>query len=68
MSKKNISTRSKDDKSGYMTAFRNFEDRIEDLFHHLWHSPFHKKDDSDFFGSNLFDQAVNKFTKNGSYR
>ena len=41
MQHKNLSKSSNDDQQGYVTAFKNLEHKIEDMFSHYWHNPFH---------------------------
>jgi len=49
-SKKDLSKSSNNESHGYMDAFTNLEHRIENMFNHLWHNPFHhdKKTDLSF--------------------
>ncbi len=50
MQAKNLSKSSNDDQNHYLTAFRNLEHKIENMFNHFWHNPFsHDKDITDSF-------------------
>ena len=49
MKNKDISKSSKNEKSDYLTAMRDLEHKIENMFHDLWHSPFHREKTTDLF-------------------
>lgn len=44
MQGKNLSQSSNDDQQGYVTAFKNLEHKIENMFSHFWHNPFHHEE------------------------
>lgn len=50
MQQKNLSKSSNDDQHNYLTAFKNLEHKIENMFSHLWHNPFSHDDEP---GSNF---------------
>ena len=49
MKNKDISKSSKKEQSDYLTAFRDLEHKIENMFHDMWHSPFHHEKTPDIF-------------------
>lgn len=48
MANKEVAKSSDTEKHDYMTALRNLEDKVENMFHDLWRKPFHHKDKSEF--------------------
>jgi len=46
MQHKNLSKSSNDEQNGYITAFKNLEHKVENMFHHLWHNPFSQHEES----------------------
>ena len=53
MSDKNISKTSNEAQSGYLTAFKDLEKRVENMFHDMWNNHFHREKlpDAYSFGS-----------------
>ena len=49
MKNKDISKSSKKEQSDYLTAFRDVEHKIENMFHDMWHNPFHHENVPDLF-------------------
>lgn len=49
MSDKKISIASNETQSGYLTAFKNMENRVENMFHDMWRNPFHHEKFPDAF-------------------
>lgn len=45
--KKDLSKSSNNERHSYMDAFSNLEHRIENMFNHLWHNPFHHDKEAD---------------------
>ena len=43
-SKKDLSKSSNNDRHNYLDAFANLEHKIENMFSHLWHNPFHHEE------------------------
>ncbi|MCK4708689.1 MAG: Hsp20/alpha crystallin family protein [Gammaproteobacteria bacterium] len=46
--KKDLSNSSNNDQHNYLAAFTNLEHKLENMFSHMWHNPFHRKDESEF--------------------
>ncbi len=44
-SKKDLSKSSNNERHNYLDAFNNLEHKIENMFNHLWHNPFHHEKD-----------------------
>ena len=54
MQQKNLSKSSNDEQNQYLTAFRNLEHKLENMFNHFWHNPFgNHKDMTDSFSFEL---------------
>ena len=49
MSDKKISKTSNETQSGYLTAFKDLENRVENMFHDMWSDPFHHEKFPDTF-------------------
>mgnify|MGYP000630775723 CR=1 FL=1 len=49
MSDKNISKATNDTQSGYLSAFKDLESRVENMFHNMWSNPFHHEKFPDNF-------------------
>lgn len=45
--KKDLSQSSNNDQHNFLSAFTNLEHKIENMFSHMWHNPFHTKDDKE---------------------
>ncbi len=48
MQNKDISKSSNNEQHDYLSAFKDLEHRIENMFQHLWHNPFRDEKISDF--------------------
>jgi len=46
MQHKNLSKNSNDEQNGYITAFKNLEHKVENMFHQLWHKSFSQNQES----------------------
>lgn len=46
MQHKNLSKSSNDEQNGYITAFKNLEHKVENMFNHLWHNPFSQHEEN----------------------
>lgn len=49
MSDKKISKTSNEPERGYLAAFKDLENRIENMFHNMWSNPFHHDEFPDTF-------------------
>ena len=49
MNDKSISKKVESGQSGYLSAFRNFEQRMENMFHDMWQNNFHREKFPDLF-------------------
>jgi len=49
MSNKNISKAKNETQSSYLAAFKDLENRVENMFHNMWRSPFHHEQLPDTF-------------------
>ncbi len=47
--KKNLSKTTNEAENSYLTAFRDLEDRVENMFHNMWRNPFHHEKLPDTF-------------------
>ena len=55
-SKKDLSKSSNNERHNYLDAFTNLEHKIENMFNHLWHNPFHhEKEDRVSFPASFND-------------
>lgn len=55
MQHKILSKSSNDEANGYVTAFKNLEHKVENLFNHLWHNPFSHEEDISTNFPDLFE-------------
>lgn len=57
MKTQNVAKITDNEKNNYLTAFKNFEEKIEgkieDMFHRLWHSTSNDDENAHFFDPNL---------------
>ena len=53
MKNKDIEKSTSNEQNNYLTAFRSFEEKIEDMFHRLWHDSSNNNENTDFFKQNL---------------
>ena len=51
MPNKDISKSSSNEQHNYMTAFKDIEHKMENMFQDLWHNPFHRENFPDFFSN-----------------
>lgn len=54
MSNKEISKSSSKGQNNYLSALRDFEQRVEGMFHNMWHNPFSNEKFPDLFSSGSF--------------
>ncbi len=54
MKNKHISKRSKKEQNNYLTAVKDLEHKIENIFQEMWHSAFHRKNVPDLFSYGSF--------------
>lgn len=57
MSKKDISTSSGNTQSSYLSALRDFENRVEGMFHNMWNNPFSNEKFPDLFSYGSFGKT-----------
>jgi HSP20 family protein len=55
MKNKDISKVSKKEQRTYLTAIKDIEQKIENMFHDLWHKNMQREDVSDFFSFGAFN-------------
>jgi len=56
MSDKKISKTSNEPERGYLAAFKDLENRIENMFRDMWKKPFHHKEFPDTFSFNALSK------------
>jgi len=55
MSEKNLKT-SNETQGGYLAALKDLEKRVENMFHDMWHNPFHREKLPDAFSLSSLGQ------------
>jgi len=58
MTEKNISQKN-ETKNSYLAAFKDLENKIEDMFHNMWKKPFHHEKLSDTFSFSTLSKIPN---------
>jgi len=58
MTEKNISKKN-ETKNSYLAAFKDLENRIEDMFHNMWKNPFHHEKLPDTFSFGTLSKIPN---------
>jgi len=58
MTEKNISKKN-ETKNSYLAAFKDLENRIEDMFHNMWKNPFHHEKLPDTFSFSTLSKIPN---------
>jgi len=58
MTEKNISKKN-ETKNSYLAAFKDLENRVEDMFHNMWKNPFHHEKLPDTFSFSTLSKIPN---------